>query len=174
MNISPEISFPFTSKNFIRFLTLFFLCILLLISKMCISDTAQAAISFVGLTVHSYDQGDYNGKITYVTLTYTDGNGNTHAHVFCQQMSPQNWYRIPVDSFVKAGTSIWIRYFSNSQCYPSSEFLEASPQIPATPSVNHCWFNPNPTVNDLNWSGCVNPSQHVDITFASDLDVAVV
>ncbi len=167
MNTSPEFRCPFTLKSFIHVSTFFFLSILLLISKIYIPSTAQASISFVGLSLRSYDQQP-NGKPTsYIVVTYKGANGNERNHVYCQPIAFQSWYDIPVPDFIKAGQTIWIRYYSSPKCNPSSMILQASPEVPQNPSFDHCWFNPNPTVNDLNWSGCVNPSEHVDLTFAS-------
>ncbi len=167
MNVSSKIDYPFTLKIFIRFLIFFFLSILFLISKMYIPNTAQAAISFVGLSLHSYDQQPNENQTSYIVVTYKGADGNQRDHVFCQPITPQTWYDIPVPDFIKAGQTIWIRYYSSPQCNPSSLLLQTSPQVPQNPSFDHCWFNPNPTINDLNWGGCVNPSQHVDLTFTS-------
>lgn len=167
MNTLPELSFPFTLKSFIRFLAFFFLSIILLISTTFIPNTAQAAISFVGLSLRSYDQQPNGSPTSYIVLTYKGANGNERNHVYCQPIAFQSWYDIPVPDFIKAGQTIWIRYYSSPKCNPSSLLLQASPEVPQNPSFDHCWFNPNPTVNDLNWSGCVNPSEHVDLTFTS-------
>ncbi len=170
MNTSPEFRCPFTLKSFIHVSTFFFLSILLLISKIYIPSTAQASTSFVGLSLRSYDQQPNGNPTSYIVVTYKGANGNERNHVYCQPIAFQNWYDIPVPDFIKAGQTIWIRYYSSPKCNPSSLLLQATPEVPQNPSFDHCWFNPNPTVNDLNWSGCVNPSEHVDITFASQIN----
>ena len=167
MNRSSELRCLFTWKSFVRFLTFLFLSTVFLISSIDIPNIAQAAIGFVGLSLHSYDQQSNGGSTSYIILTYKGADGNKHDHVFCQPIAFLSWYDIPVSDFIKAGQTLWIRYYSSPKCDPSSKLLEASPQVPQNPSFNHCWFNPDATLNGLNWGGCVNPSKHVDVTSIS-------
>src|SRR5262249_17329455 len=149
-------------KGIIRFVPFLFLSTLFMLSHICSPNIAQAASTLVGLSIHSYDQQSNGSPTSYIVVTYKGADGNKRDHVFCQSIPFQSWYDIPVPDFIKAGQRIWIRYYSSSKCNPSNLLAQAGPNVPQNPSSNHCWFNPNPTVNDLNFGGCVNPSVHVD------------
>jgi hypothetical protein len=160
MHTLSQLSCLFRRKSILCIVASLLLSTLVLLS-IDSPNSAYADINFVGLSVHSDDQ---TNQTNYITVTYKGADGNKRDHVSCQSLPYHSWYDIPISDFIAAGQTISIRYYFSAQCNPSSKFLEASPQVPQNPSYDHCWFNPNATVNGLNWSGCVNPSVHADTT----------
>ena len=120
---------------------------------------------FVMLTIHN----DQSGVTNYFTLTYIGIDGQTNQHVVCQPIPPLNWVDVmsqpstPVQ--IPTGQNVWLRYFNNKQCNPSSRFLSVVLPIPAVPVSPHCWFNPDNTTTP-NWSGCVKPSPTLPIDWS--------
>ena len=119
---------------------------------------------FVELTVHN----DESGQTNYFTLTYKGNDGNIKEHVVCQSIPPLNW--VDVESSpgepaqVPRGQTVWLRYYHNAKCDPSSMFMSVNLPIPTVPRYNHCWFNPDET-DTPNWSGCIRPSQILSISW---------
>lgn len=119
----------------------------------------------IELTVHN----DTSGQTNYFTLTYVGDDGVTKDHVACQAIPPLDWVNVEsspgVPTQIPMGQILWLRYFHSSTCNPSSQFMSVSLPIPQVPVYNHCWFNPDNTTTP-NWSGCVNPSQILPISWS--------
>ncbi len=124
--------------------------------------TSGSLDHFVKLTVHN----DKSNETNYFTITFNGNDGQTKEHVFCQAIPPLSWIGAQSSSGVPAevptGQTVWLRYYHSAKCNPSSMFLSVGLPIPAEPTYNQCWFNPDNTVTP-NWSGCVRYSQILPI-----------
>lgn len=124
--------------------------------------TSESLSHFVRLTVHN----DKSNETNYFTITYKGNDGKTNEHVVCQAIPPLSWIDVesspgmPVQ--IPAGQTIWLRYFHSDKCNPTSMFMSVGLPIPAQPTYNQCWFNPDNTTTP-NWSGCVRYSQILPI-----------
>lgn len=144
----------FARNGIVRFIVPFLLSTLALVGQ-----SIPASACTMQLTLHN----DKSGQTNYITLTYKGVDGQTRDHVICQPVPPLQWADVSAEILV--GQTMWLRYFHSSKCNPSSQFMSVNLPVPANPTFNHCWFNPD-NVDTPNWSGCVNPSQTLAIQFS--------